>query len=647
MASAIPGLDVTELEQIDPKTLRPRMAGSPPTAPAAPAQMPSSGGMRRMVETAGQRLREASGYVNGTTPQPGPMPAPRTGLRGALDTAGGAAGKAMRVGGVAAAAYQPARDAYDVARDASTSKLDVATQTAEGVGKGTAAWLGAQGGAATGAAAGALFGPFAPVAVPVGAALGGIGGGVAGYYGADKAIKSLRGAFGMDERSPLERIQARQGAASIHAIPPAAQAAIAAAKTTAQPAQPTALSSDPRAFGPHPDLNGPLASVPKALPPGVTPGTVYKTRDASGNVTYSGKDVKEGATIADGMGRPTGQLDSGNAPGSATGGMDALNRELTSLRELGTARAAADPGWGGGAAGMGPSLRDIERKNAETTASSIDPRTARRGERQIDGMDKQDITTTQANAQRYGADAGLRGHMYAADQQLRGTMANANAQSLRTQMDMQFKNGNRALMAQIYQKAGGDPQVAERMALASGLGDIAKEFSDAHSRGQASEGKNQTMQGTASDRVREDLKVYIPGKDGGAPVEDKAASQATLDTMRQLFPGITGSDPAYYEANAPKIKAMAGILGAARANKGVGLAEYTPLANDPQKLTEMPNWKGATLSRTDGLRGAFTTNLDRGEQVLKTADGREINLGALDDTQVDLILKHAKTGKWE
>lgn len=639
MASAIPGLDVTEL---DPKT--PRMAGSPPTA-----QMPSSGGMRRMVETAGQRLREASGYVNGTTPQPGPMPAPRTGLRGALDTAGGAAGKAMRVGGGLAAAYEPARDTYDVARDASTSKLDVATQAAEGVGKGTAAWLGMQGGAATGAAAGAMFGPFAPVAVPVGAALGGIGGGLAGYHGADKAIKGLRGAFGMDERSPLEQMQARQGSVSVHAIPPTAQAAISAAKTAAQPAQPTLPSTDPRDAGPHPDLNGPLASVPKELPPGMSPGAVYKTRDANGLVTYSGRDVKEGATIANGMGAPVGRLDSGQYPGApATGGMDALNREMTSLRDLGVARAAADPGWGGGASGMGPSLRDIERKNAETTASSIDPRTARRGERQIDGMDKQDITTTQANAQRYGADAGLRGHMYAADQQLKGTLANANAQSLRTSMEMNMKFGQRQLMAQIYQKAGGNPQIAEQMALASGLGDIAKEFSDAHSRGQAAEGKNQTMQGTASDRVREDLKVYVPGKDGGPPVEDKAASQATLDTMRGLFPGITGSDPAYYEANAPKIKAMAGILGAARTNKGIGLAEYTPLANDPQKLTEMPNWKGATISRTDGLRGAFTFGgLERGHHVLKTADGKEINLGALDDTQVDLIRKHAKTGKWE
>lgn len=647
MASAIPGLDVTELEQIDPKSLRPRMAGSPiPSTPAAPTQMPSAGGMRRMVETAGQRLRDGANYVNGTTPQPGPMPAPATGLRGVAQTASNVAGKALRVGGGLAAAYEPAKDTYDVARDANTSKLDVATQTAEGVGKGTAAWLGMQGGAATGAAAGALFGPFAPVAVPVGAALGSVGGGLAGYYGADKAIKTLRGAAGTDERSPLEQMQARQQM-------PMAPTASGPAPT--QPFTPSTAGAGRGSVNPElrdpekgrPDFTGALGSVPYDLP-GIDSGLVYKTKDANGRTVYSGRDVQAGASIVDGQRNLVGNLDSGNAPGPATGGMDALNREYASLRDLGAARTAADPGWGGGAAGMGPSLRDIERKNAETTASSIDPRTARRGERQIDGMDKQDITNTQAAAQRFGAEAGLRGHMYSADQQLKGTLANVNAQSLRTQTEMQFKNGNRALMAQIYQKAKGNPQVAEQLALASGLGDIAKEFGDVRSRAQTAEGKTQDTQGRASDRVREDLKVYTPGKDGGPPVEDKAASQQTMDTMRQLFPGITGTDPAYYEANAPKVKAMAGILNAARTNKGIGLAQYTPFANDPQALTDMPDWKGATLSKTDGIRGAFTFGgLERGHQVLRTRDGKEINLGALDDTQVDLILKHAKTGKWE
>jgi hypothetical protein len=641
MASAIPGLDVTELEQIDPKTLRPRMAGSPPTAPA---QMPSAGGMRRMVETVGQRLRDGANYVNGTAPQPGSTPAPATGLRGVAQTASNAAGKALRVGGGLATAYQPARDAYDVARDANTSKLDVATQTAEGVGKGTAAWLGMQGGAAAGAAAGTLGGPLAPVTVPVGAALGGIGGGVAGYYGADKAIKSLRGAFGMDERSPLERIQARQGAASIHAIPPAAQAAIAAAKPPAAGPAPEAKQfSDPRDAGPHPDLNGPLASVPKALPPGVTPGAVYKTRDASGNVTYSGKDVKEGATIADGMGRPTGQLDSGNAPGPATGGMDALNRELTSLRELGTARAAADPGWGGGAAGMGPSLRDIERKNAETTASSIDPRTARRGERQIDGMDKQDITTTQANAQRYGADAGLRGHMYAADQQLKGTLVNANAQSLRTQMEMQFKNGNRALMAQIYQKAGGDLAMAKKMALANGLDP--QTFEQALAADQASTARTQDTQAQASDRVRADLKSFVADKDGKM-AEDPSGSQAKFDAIRQVFPGITGTDPAYYDQHSPKIKSLAGIYDKARTMPKMGVDALNPFSTADTPLSSMPDWKGGTLTRASGLRGPLTPGIANGDYYMTTKDGRDIPLGQLDEAQVGLIREHTKTGKW-
>lgn len=610
------------------------MAGSPiPNAPAA-GGMPTAGGMRRMVETAGQRLREASGYVNGTTPQPGPMPAPATGLRGAAQTASNVAGKALRVGGGLAAAYQPAKETYDVARDNNTSKLDVATQAAEGTGKAASTWLGTT----SGAALGAMTGPLAPVAIPVLATAGG----VAGYYGADKAIKSLRGAFGMDERSPLERIHsAPQG---VHSVPPTAQAAISAAKTAAQPAQPTLPSTDPRDAGPHPDLNGPLASVPKELPPGMSPGAVYKTRDANGLVTYSGRDVKEGATIANGMGAPVGRLDSGQYPGApATGGMDALSREMTSLRDLGAARAAADPGWGGGAAGMGPSLRDIERKNAETTASSIDPRTARRGERQIDGMDKQDITTTQANAQRYGADAGLRGHMYAADQQLKGTLANANAQSLRTNMEMNMKFGQRQLMAQIYQKAGGDLAVAKKMALANGLDP--QTFEQALAADQASTARTQDTQAQASDRVRADLKSFVADKDGKM-AEDPSGSQAKFDAIRQVFPGITGTDPAYYDQHSSKIKSLAGIYDKARTMPKMGVDAINPFSTADTPLSSMPDWKGGTLTRASGLRGPLTPGIANGDYYMTTKDGRDIPLGQLDEAQVNLIREHTKTGKW-
>lgn len=660
----LPVPEVREFERIDPKTLKPMMSGpgmqQPPLqtpAAAASPQSPTGGWMRRTAQT----LREANGYVNGTA-NPGPVqPAASTGLRGAVGTAGRAVAPVLRGAGAAAAVIPGAMNTYDVAANKDTTKLDVATQAAEEVGKGASAWLGGQAGATAGAALGAATGPFAPVAIPAGAVVGGLAGGAAGYFGGEKVIKSLRGLTGTDPTSPAERITQlpTEPTASGPASAPAGKVwpgagGLPSYKDATRASTPG--FQDPRVLqgafdrnrdnpnydGLHSDMSGALATVPRDLPD-LNAGRVYKTKDANGRTVYSGRDVQDGAKIVDGRGAITGQLNTSAAPPSAGG--NSFDRELTSLRELGAARAAADPGWGGGVGSMGPSLRDMARRNAETTASSIDPRTARRGERQLDGMDKQDIANTQAGAQRYGADAGLRGTMYAADARLKGDLAQSQANTLRTQMEMNFKNGNRALMAQIYQQSGGKLDVAKKMALANGLDP--QVFEQALAGDQAAEAKNQTIQGNAVDRVREDLKVYVPGKDGGPPVEDKAASQAQLDLMRRLFPGITGTDPAYYEANKAKIAAMAGIFQAARQNRGIGLREFTPFANDPQGLTEMPKWKGATISRTDGLRGATTTNLDRGEHVLKTADGKEINLGALDDTQVDLIRKHAKTGEWE
>ena len=613
----LPTPEVTEFERINPETLRPRLAGSggvrPPTTPVTPPapQSPSGGWLRRTADSAkGPAANPTARAVGGVAKALG-----RSALRLAPEAAVMEVGSHLgdyrindpSVDSSVAGTYRSLRDGdlSGAGRSLSKGALEAMMDLGSGVAN--------------------LADYVVPGKAPVSTAYD----------------KTLRSHFG--DQLVSHGIPTEPTSAGVMMPPPAKVSAAAAAGAPAQVDQPT-VPNDPRAVGPHPNLTGPLAGVPKDLPPGMTPGTVYKTRDAAGNVTYSGKSVGEGATIADGMGTPTGRLGSGNALGPAAPG-SMYDRELTSLRDLGAARAAADPGWGGGATGMGPSLRDIERKNAETTASSIDRRTAARGERQIASMDKQDITNTQAAAQRYGADAGLRGSMYAADRRLQGDLAQSQANTLRTQMEMQFKTGNRALMAQIYQQAKGNPKVAEQLALAYGLGDIAKEFGEANSRDQTAEARTQTTQGNAVDRVREDLKVYVPGKDG-IPVEDKAASQANLDMIRNLFPDATGTDVENYEKNKAKYTALAGIFQAARRNQGVGVMDYTPWGNDPQNLTKLPNWKGATISKADGWRGFTTGHLSKGEHVLKTADGNEINLGPLDDTQVNLIREHAKTGKW-
>lgn len=618
MASAIPGLDVTELEQIDPKTLRPRMAGSPiPNAPAAPATggMPTAGGLRRTYDAAKSAVQGAVNNPLGQT------------LRGA----GNVAGNAVRRAGPSAVGYNVVSHLGDYKinePDVDSSVGGTVRALADGdfQGAGRSLRKGAvEAGMSLGAGVADTLDYVVPGKAPVSTAY-------------DRKLRSDLGSMLI---GPQEMGTEATGSG--------APAAVSGPAPT-QPFAPSTAGAGRGSINPalrdpekgRPDFTSALSSVPRDLP-GIDSGLVYKTKDAQGNTTYSGRDVQAGASIVDGKRNLVGNLDSGNAPGPATGGMDALNREYASLRDLGAARAAADPGWGGGASGMGPSLRDIERKNAETTASSIDPRTARRGERQIDGMDKQDITTTQANAQRYGADAGLRGHMYAADQQLKGTLANANAQSLRTNMEMNMKFGQRQLMAQIYQKAGGDLAVAKKMALANGLDP--QTFEQALAADQASTARTQDTQAQASDRVRADLKSFVADKDGKM-AEDPSGSQAKFDAIRQVFPGITGTDPAYYDQHSPKIKSLAGIYDKARTMPKMGVDAINPFSTADTPLSSMPDWKGGTLTRASGLRGPLTPGIANGDYYMTTKDGRDIPLGQLDEAQVNLIREHTKTGKW-
>lgn len=641
--SAIPGLEVHDpndlgrlrnFEQIDPKTLRPRMAGSPampsaavpPTAPTAAAKpvAPSGGWLRRTAEgvkdlatdqslrtpagagrAAGSAVRQISGVA-------------KTALPAAVGMEVGAHLGDYRINdpdvdSSVSGTLRSLRDGNFQAAGRSLSKG--AVEAAMGLGSGVAN----------------VLDYVVPGKAPVSTAL-------------DRKLRTDLGDMLIGPRDlPAEPTAAGVSAPLRQAFTPSTAGGGRGSINPALANPNDRVRDDPRAAGIHTDMTGALAPVSRDLPSGLNDGRVYKTRDAAGNVTYSGRNVEEGAKIADGRGALVGQLDSGNAPGPVASG-SMYDRELTSLRDLGAASAAANPGWGGGATGMGPSLRDIERKNAETTASSIDRRTAARGERQIDSMDKQDITNTQAGAQRYGADAGLRGSMYAADRRLQGDLAQSQANTLRTQMEMQFKTGNRALMAQIYQRAGGDLATAKKLALASGLDP--QVFEQALAGDQAAEAKNQSIQGTAVDRAREDLKAYVPGKDGGPAVEDKAASQAKLDAMRRLFPGITGTDPAYYEANAPKIKALADIYDRVRAMPKMGLDKLNPFGENPVALAEMPDWHGATLKRASGLQGPLTPGVENGDYYITTKDGRDIPLGQLDQMQAGLIRTHTKTGKW-
>ena len=176
--------------------------------------------------------------------------------------------KAPVVGQVLSAAAE-AGDVAEVAMDKGSSKLDVATQAAEGVSKFAGATAGGLAGTAIG-------GPFAP--------LTGLAGGVAGYYAPEAATKALRWVTGQDTSSPHERMLARaaEGTPRPDSVAPWGNEAGKHLSNINAPSAPVRGVED---------FTKPLSTVPKDLPAGLRDGMVYKTKGANGETVYSGRNV--------------------------------------------------------------------------------------------------------------------------------------------------------------------------------------------------------------------------------------------------------------------------------------------------------------------------------------------------------------------
>lgn len=181
--------------------------------------------------------------------------------------------KAPVVGQVLSAAAE-AGDVAEVAMDKGSSKLDVATQTAEGVSKFAGATAGGLAGAAVG-------GPFAP--------LTSLAGGVAGYYAPEAATKALRWATGQDTSSPHERMLARAAEGTSPSYTPRPDSVAPwGNESRRQIANINAPSGNVRGAE---DFSKALSTVPKDLPAGLRDGMVYKTKGANGETVYSGRNV--------------------------------------------------------------------------------------------------------------------------------------------------------------------------------------------------------------------------------------------------------------------------------------------------------------------------------------------------------------------
>ena len=388
------------------------------TQPAGTASSPAAGGGR--AGAAANTLRDGYAYTVGRGKHFGPQQ-PATFKRKALSLAGGAAA-------AAGAGYELLDDVVPVITDPNSTKIDVATQTAEGAGRLAAAGAGSAAGAKLGALAGS---PLGPVGAFAGGALGGLAGGAAGYFGADGAIRSLRGAAGVTPESPVEQVRARQIAA-LNA--PAGQAqAQAQAQAQPQPQPPT------------------QAQVPQAAPGTMPQATNNVIRNGN---SYSGGNIAGDITV-DGM--PSGY--GGSISPQNMAAADAL-AQRDSLRSVGAAASASQMPMA-----QSPTVRHSgndwqarnDLRNLEVSASSI---TENGGQWDRRGRSKTSAATTAYNAA-MARDIALRGSQAAVDVEtnrsnntLRGEMFGAESRA-----DASRYTADQSLRGDIF-KAGATDRAA-------------------------------------------------------------------------------------------------------------------------------------------------------------------------------------------
>lgn len=279
---------------------------SPGAAPAQPAAKPAFSGdpLYPNAQYTVPNTREAppkpitgGPTIPGANPQPG-APTVRRGTGFTVaeppkpPSMGARAANMMRgTGGPAlgAAALIPEQmDVAKVAADPNATKLDVATQQGQALGRYGAAGVGA----AMGGAAGLATGPLAPVVAPIAA----IAGGAAGYWAGDKFIEGARQLLGTDPAAPAARAPVA-----------AAAAPVAAAAPAAAPAQPYPETAGNRVLAPV----APPQAVATAVANPVNPaGAVTRIGNSysgapgiSGDITINGK-TPGGGFVANAGGAP-------------------------------------------------------------------------------------------------------------------------------------------------------------------------------------------------------------------------------------------------------------------------------------------------------------------------------------------------------
>lgn len=556
-------------------------------------------GVLRNVPPSGAEMRslDASRAVQRNRPQlPNgyrPVVAASDALRGST---------ALGAGGAALAAAPEALRTGRVLDNKNATWNDVGTQLAEGAGRVGAAGAGAAAGATLGAGVAPFLGPFAPVA-PV---IGGLAGGAYGYFAGDKAIRGLRNAFGLDARSPDERLGVAPTGAAVAGTPPPA---------TPMPATPT-------------DSGLPNALNQPAGPTGVLPRP-------SAASDY-GMGAQPGAAPAQPNVLRTDSRDVGNVVpgyGAEARAIDARTRQIND--EMAATQRYLDkfgPGPnGGGVGGFGGATQssELRRQFDETPSASV---LSRNG---MSGYQSAQLQLQREQLAEARADRGERRALTAAGQNNTLAIAQMNSETARRSNDqnnattlrgqdldygakllpVQQAEAQRQRLAALMQ-ASGSPEKARDNALRIGDTASAKLLTEQITSGQA---LSQAQDAQAQTRSKTALDIFAPGftttktdaQGNTTSSFDEVGAKKALAVARGIYgEQFERMTPEQQRAIAPQIIAKVQNQTAEtqvapgwldRAKRVVGMYEEPPTVTAPRDL------RGGTLSRA-GLLDSVPTN---------------------------------------
>jgi hypothetical protein len=611
-------------------------------------------GVLRNVPPSGAEMRslDASRAVQRNRPQPPngyrPIVAVSDALRGST---------ALGAGGVALAAAPEALRTGRVLDNRNATWNDVGTQLAEGAGRIGAAGAGAAAGATLGAGVAPFLGPFAPVA-PV---AGGLAGAAYGYFAGDKAIRGLRNAFGLDARSPDERLGVAPAGAAVAGMPPSA---------TPVPATPTD-SGLPNALnqpgGPTGVLPRPSAASDYGM--GAQPGAAPAQSNQiirRGN-SYEGTDVRAGFTYGgDGNPNPMGGLvkgqpgtwnaDGSYSPGTLRGGgtvssldtREGFRQDQLELQRNAAARAEAAAGGGTNLAASGIGSRtalEQQLKNMETSASSI---TLSRGEK---AAMRGEIAQLRNRLYPDEADASRNATQLAIAQMNNATQRRSNDQTTavalrghqldyeRALVPIQQAEQQRQRISAYMNATGNDLAKAQALAMKYGDPTAAKLFADQQA---AQQSLTQAQDTQAQTRSKTALDVFAPffsttkddGKGNVTRSFDEVGAKEALAVARNIFGAqFESMTPDQQRQLAPMIMAKVRNQQAERqvvpgwidsAKKLVGMYEEPPEVTAPRDL------RGAQLSRA----GMFDKGVPNNNFMVTLPNGQVIDYGKLTADQL-------------